>query len=101
MNQSDRRRNRGNVKPLIALSLAVISTLYFINGPTVESPDAVSSADRDAVARALTRDFRGTSRIEHLIVTAPRISLPTLTLTTPTVDVAVVAIPPRIERDPS
>lgn len=106
MNPSRLRRSEsGNVKPLIAISLAVIATLYLLTGNLSSydegTPNGVRAADRDAVARALTRRMTETPWIEELIVTAPRIVLPEFTLTGPAIDVAVAAVPPSVARDPS
>lgn len=107
MNPSSQGRTpSGNVKPLIATSLAVIATLYLLTGNLPSSADqatasGISTADRDAVARALTRSAKSSPWIEELIVTAPRITVPEFSLTSPVVEVAVAALPPRLERDPS
>lgn len=105
MNQSRQgRKQSGNVKPLIAISLAVIATLYFVTGKLSAqeelSPSAVSSADRDAVERVLSREAEQAPAVEQLTVTAQRITVPVLKPELPEIEVAVVAAPPRIERDP-
>ena len=99
----NRRSIRGNLKVLMSVPLALIAGLYLLAGPGGSSDDPVDPAASAAVAAALTANLQVRDAIDQLVVTAPRLAPAAfeLNLEQPLVEVAVVATPPSIQRDPS
>lgn len=95
-----RRVVRGNMKILMAIPLALIAAMYLLAGTESGQP---KSSDPAAIAAALTADLKVREIVDQVVVTAPRVAPAALELKLdqPLVEVAVVATPPAVQRDPS